>query len=72
MLPRPPPSLHFHFPFSLLPSLGLRHTEASAERERVFRATRIAVASTRSIGFELKINEKLQWENTTAIRAYYK
>ena len=34
--------------FSLLPSLGLRHKEASEEREKVFRATRIAVASPRS------------------------
>ena len=65
----PPP---LAFSFSLLPSLGLQHIKASAERERVFPATRIAIASTRSIGFELKINEKLQWENTTAIRAYYK
>ena len=34
--------------FSLLPSLGLRHKEASAERGRVFRTTRLAVKSTRS------------------------
>ena len=53
--------------FSLLLSLGLRHKKASAARERVFRTTRFLL-----ISFELKINEKLQRENVTAIRAYYK
>ena len=57
--PPPPPPLALSSP--LLPSLGLRHQEASAETERVFRATRIAGASTR-----------LQRENATAIREYYK
>ena len=39
-----PPALSF----SLYPGLRLRHKEASAESERVFRTTRIAVTSTRS------------------------
>ena len=58
-LPPPPPPPALSSP--LLPSFGLRHQQASAERERVFRATRIAGASTR-----------LQRENATAIREYYK
>ena len=45
--PQPPPPRPA-LSFSLLPSLGLRHKETSAERERVFPTRRIAIAFTHS------------------------